>query len=50
MMVFMFLYNEKYYICQEASFSMFRIPEGLGLVVLGLTTVQVKFRDILDRF
>ena len=29
---------------------MFRIPEGLGLVVLGLTTVQVKFRDILDRF
>ena len=28
--------------------SMFWIPEGLGLVVLGLTAVQVKFRDIMD--
>ena len=28
--------------------SMFWIPEGLGLVVLGLTAVQVKLRDIMD--
>ena len=28
--------------------SMFWIPDGLGLVVLGLTAVQVKLRDIMD--
>ena len=28
--------------------SMFWIPEGLGLIVLGLTAVQVKLRDIMD--
>ena len=28
--------------------SMFWIPEGLGLVVLGLTAVQVKLRDIMN--
>ena len=28
--------------------SMFWVPEGLGLVVLGLTAVQVKLREIMD--
>ena len=28
--------------------SMFWIPEGLGLVVLGLTAAQVKLRDMMD--
>ena len=28
--------------------SMFWIPEGMGLIVLGLTAVQVKLRDMMD--
>ena len=29
--------------------SMFWIPEGIALVVLGLTFVQARLRDLLDR-